>query len=307
MAVRKPNFFIVGAPKCGTTAMDSYLAQHPKIYMSPVKELHFFGSDLDYRKQLSFTEADYNSHFISKNDESIIGESSVFYLYSKTSALEIFDYAPDAKILIMLRNPVDAIQSYHSQLLYQSDEDIVDLEKAITAQERRKRGEDLPRLVSGTFKVFYSDVFCYAEQVRRYLDCFPPKNIKILLYEDFAKQTERVYVETLEFLEVDSCHRPDFTVVNANKASRSRALSDFLRCPPKWLYPIARTLPRPWIQHLKQQLWRANARKVKRKPLTPTQRKALTAYFDADVGSLEFLLQRPLRDVWSDFDGNKLA
>src|SRR5687768_11853389 len=87
----KPNFFIVGAPKCGTTAMNDYLNQHPAIFMA-TKELHYFGRDLKLKNKIS--EAEYLKHFTNAGNKKIIGEASVWYLYSKTAAHEIKSFSP---------------------------------------------------------------------------------------------------------------------------------------------------------------------------------------------------------------------
>jgi hypothetical protein len=91
--VRKPDFFIVGAPKCGTTAMQDYLSQHPEIYMSKARELHFFGSDLRFSYERP-GEVEYLSYFESATNEKRVGEASVWYLYSKQAAGEIKELNP---------------------------------------------------------------------------------------------------------------------------------------------------------------------------------------------------------------------
>src|SRR5258706_10449866 len=110
--INNPDFFIVGAPKCGTTAMNDYLGQHPDIYMAP-KELHYFGADLKIKDKIS--ESAYLQYFKNAGNKKILGEASVWYLFSGTAAKEIKNFSPDAKILIMLRNPVEVVYSLHSQ------------------------------------------------------------------------------------------------------------------------------------------------------------------------------------------------
>ena len=84
-----PNFFIVGAPKCGTTALHAYLSQHPDVFMSDPKEPHYFGSDLDFRYRRRPSDAQYRSYFAGAGDRRRIGEASVWYLYSECAADEI--------------------------------------------------------------------------------------------------------------------------------------------------------------------------------------------------------------------------
>src|SRR3972149_11450918 len=108
-----PNFFIVGAPKCGTTAMYTYLKQHPEVFMSDLKELHFFGTDHHRINYTPYTKEQYLSFFDGAGDKRRIGEASTSYLYSERAAVEIKEFNPFARIIIMLRNPVDVMYAYH--------------------------------------------------------------------------------------------------------------------------------------------------------------------------------------------------
>ncbi len=110
---RRPGFFIVGAPKCGTSSMMRYLRQHPDIFM-PNKELHFFGSDI-YTKRLM--KKDYLNCFSKARHEKMAGEKSAMYLYSEKTAAEIKRFCPHAKIIIQIRNPVDMLYSLYNNLL----------------------------------------------------------------------------------------------------------------------------------------------------------------------------------------------
>src|SRR3954468_1950993 len=114
-----PSFFIVGAPKCGTTSLNDYLRQHPRIFIPERKELHYFGSDLTFLKTQRPTREEYLAHFAAAQPQQIAGEASVWYLYSQLAAREIHDFCREAKFIIMLRNPVDMMHSLHSQYLYE--------------------------------------------------------------------------------------------------------------------------------------------------------------------------------------------
>jgi hypothetical protein len=113
--MRKPDFFIVGAPKSGTTAMYFYLKQHPEIFMPERKELHFFGSDF-FAPHFVRDLKDYLKFFEGADNKKRIGEASPWYLYSKRAAFEIKEFNPDADIIIMLRNPVDMMYSLRETL-----------------------------------------------------------------------------------------------------------------------------------------------------------------------------------------------
>ncbi|NLF38083.1 sulfotransferase, partial [bacterium] len=106
MTMRLPDFFIVGAPKSGTTALHAYLGRHPSIFVPARKEPHFFGSDIVSPAFVRDRDA-YLSLFAGATTEARVGEASIWYLYSKRAAREIKEFNPDARIIIMLRNPVD--------------------------------------------------------------------------------------------------------------------------------------------------------------------------------------------------------
>ena len=140
----KPNFFIIGAPKCGTTALSEYLREHPNIYMCTPKEPHYFDYDFEQYREVE-TLDEYLGLFEAATTEHIaIGEASACYLYSSVALEDIYQFAPQAKIIVMLRNPVDLAYSYHSQLLYASDENVPDFEQAWRLQDIRREGKKIP-------------------------------------------------------------------------------------------------------------------------------------------------------------------
>src|SRR5258707_13684160 len=118
--MKKPNFFLIGAPKCGTTALWSYLRTHPRIFLSPMKESHYFSDDLSAKYRTCFDENTYLERYFSDagSQHTIVGEASVWYLYSKTAIENIKAFNADAKSAIMLRKPADMLYALHSQLLY---------------------------------------------------------------------------------------------------------------------------------------------------------------------------------------------
>ena len=143
VTVEYPDFYLVGAPKCGTTALYDFLSQHPQIFLPRTKELLHFASDLSYPTRLS--EDEFLAHFADRQGEQRAGTAHTAYLQSKRAAREIKSKRPDADIIIMLRNPVDMLHSWHSELLYETIEDIEDFEAALDAEPARRRGERIPR------------------------------------------------------------------------------------------------------------------------------------------------------------------
>ncbi|MFB2878518.1 sulfotransferase family protein [Floridanema aerugineum] len=218
--MNKPNFFLIGAPRCATTAMCQYLDRHPSIYISKPKEPNFFDGDLLSLKPLhrSYTLQEYLDLF--KAGEGLLcGEGTVWYMLSRTAARDIYQFNPNAKILIMLRNPVDFLHSLHSHLVFYGYEDIQDFESALQAEPDRRQGKRIPGGCNPTELLLYSELVSFSEQIQRYLDVFDQSQIHVTIYDDFVKDTAGTYRKVLEFLGVDANFVTDFEVVNSNKRS----------------------------------------------------------------------------------------
>ena len=294
-AIRKPDFFIVGAPKCGTTAMNDYLKQHPDIFIPDVKELQFFGTDLDLvRPEMSREE--YLSHFCSARNEKRIGEASVLYLCSERAAQEIKEFNPLAKIIIMLRNPVDMIYALHSQLVYNGNEDITDFQAALDAEDDRRRGLRIPHSATVIKVLFYQEMAEYSRQIKRYLDVFGKDQVHIIIYDDFKQDTAKVYRQALEFLQVDPNVQINFNVINPNKTARWPSLHKFMYSRRgSWIRTAVRRLfPRSIIKYYKF----LNRVYVQRQSMDPALRKRLQRGLTPEVERLSELLGRDLT-YWS--------
>jgi len=296
---KQPNFFIVGAPKSATTSLDYYLGQHPEIFMSPKKELHYFGNDLISKKRTGagYALEHYLSFFEKVQDERIIGESSVLYLCSKSAPFEIKEFCPEAKIIIILRNPVDMMYALHSQLLSQADEDIEDFEQALAAENERKEGRLIPRRVEVMDDgLIYREVANYLPQVKRYFDCFGRENVHVIIFEDIKKNVAQVYCDTLKFLGAnDIDFQPDFLVVNANKQVRSRLLQEWLRWPSRRMLVLAKLFfPRTLLLAAASKLMKLNVSNINRPPLGKELRIRLQGELSDNVRELGTLLNKDL-------------
>src|SRR5690625_588329 len=157
-----PNFFIIGAPKSGTTALSEYLRQHPEVLFSNPKEPHFFNDDFSHRHITSLDK--YLSCFAhATGEERALGEGSVFYLYSKTAVSNIVGQSPHAKFIVMLRIPIEAVYSWHWEVLFNHGENLNDFEEAWHAQEKRKQGKSLPPHNRVREALRYGPLFSYGE------------------------------------------------------------------------------------------------------------------------------------------------
>jgi hypothetical protein len=300
-----PDFFIVGAPKCGTTALDHWLRGHPDIFMAP-KEMHFFGSDLSFRLTRRPSADDYFGHFSTPRPFTRYGEASVFYLYSSRAAAEIHAYNPDARIVVMLRNPVDMVHSLHGHSVFEGAEDIVDFREALAAESDRRRGRRIPPGCDRPWALVYRDLARYAEQLERYVERFGWSRLHVILFEDLQHAPAETYRRVLDFLEVTDSATPSFERVNASRRVRStyvRRLVRLLREPSDRMRLVARTIfPMGTVRdRVKRRavegIERANTAITARPRMDPDLRLALTDEFASDIQALGCLLHRDL-DHW---------
>ena len=134
----KPSFFIIGAPKCGTTTLYYWLKEHDDIFMPETKEPHYFAQNLSDRYCRVRDEESYLNYFSNAKNHQLCGEASVLYSFYPESIKSILEFNPEAKFIFMVRNPVSMVPSYHRQLINNLEEDIEDFETAWNTQDNRK-------------------------------------------------------------------------------------------------------------------------------------------------------------------------
>lgn len=306
---RIPNFFIVGKPKAGTTALHYLLAQHPDIFMSSFKEPHHFHlehvqagmernrgmSGLAYKDRDKYLEL-----FQDATNEKVVGESSTGYLYSKSAAREIAKFNPDAKILMVLREPVDFMHSFHSQLLRSANENEPDFRTALKLEESRKQGQNIPFTATYPENLLYVDQALYADQVKRYFEVFDSKNIKVVIYEDLRADNLQIYREILEFLEVDPEFTPQLKDVNKTRRVRFPKVAGWLVfMADKRKYPVQKWMPGWLLRPVRGLMRRIFYTTGPREELDPELRLELRKIVKPDVLELGEFLGIDLAKKWS--------
>jgi hypothetical protein len=298
----KPNLFIVGAPKCGTTALYEYLRPHPRVFLPQIKEPHFFAKDLGDYPRIKTVE-EYAGIFEGATDAHLrIGEASVYYLRSSVAIPNIRRFNPEAKLIAMFRNPVDMVYSLHGQLVYVSEESETDFETAWRLQERRSRGLDLPPRIRSPLLVQYRDIGRLGTQAQRLLSCFPASQVKLILFDDFAAAPQQVYDEVIDFLELPHDGRRDFPRINESKRARLDWLRRLSRKPPPTLrdafLKFKQAVGPERIAAAKRKIVALNTVRERRRPLSPQFRAELVQTFKEEVVLLSRLLDRDLSH-WS--------
>ena len=165
--LRKPSFFIIGAPKCGTSALAKYLSNHRSIFFSNLKEPNYFATDFNPKMRPIKNINDYLSLFDRARSNQLCGEGSIWYLYSKDAIENIYKFNPNAKIIIMVRNPAEMIYSLHNQKINSKDEDILDFQKAWKLSWERERGNFIPKKCKEKTTLYYHKIANYVEQFKK--------------------------------------------------------------------------------------------------------------------------------------------
>ncbi len=308
--MRKPNLFIVGEPKCGTTSLYEYLKQHPDIFMSKIKEPKFWSKNFhkeieEHNKKrgtifnknhfIFFTLEDYENLF-KDCSKKIAGEASMTYLYSTVAAKEIHSYNPEAKIIATFRNPVDFLHSLHSQWLFTRNETIEDFEEALKAEDDRKQGKRIPKdiYLPPSF-LYYSKWAKFSEHLNRYYEIFDKEQIKIIILDDLKENPAKTYKEIIEFLNLAD-FTPEFTPANENKKliPAFKPMVDFIR-----RYNIFKiVLPRNAYYKLSRAFYRLLVTKQPREPMDTELRKTLMKKYKPEVEKLSKLINRDLVTLW---------
>jgi hypothetical protein len=294
------DFCILGAPKCGTTAMYTYLRTHPQIFMSQIKEPHFYADDMADAYRAVKNRQAYCEIFAGAADGQLCGEASVLYLFSERAVPNILRDSPDARFIVMLRNPVDMAQSLHSQLLRSLYEDEMSFRMAWELQDVRAAAERIPRRCDEPKLLLYRTICSFAWQMERLFQWVPRERVLVHIFEEFFSDPRAGYERTLAFLGLLADERTHFERVNENTVPRSwllLGLAYYLRFVPNRLYaPLKQTFNvfglRPGVAFFR---WRN--RPEKRAPIDTSFRHRLEAEFQPDIARLEVILERNL-DVW---------
>ena len=237
----KPNLFIVGAPKCGTTAWVSYLSSHPDIFFPEIKEPHYFNTDAPTERRMALD--DYRRLYANTGGKPVVGDGSTGYLRSETAAKAIHDFNPDAKILIFLRNQQDCLRSWHNQLLFNGTEIIEDFETAWRLSGKRDKS-NMSEYCLNPRTVDYKRAGLFADCIHRYLDLFGPDQVRVLYFDDWIADPRPAYAGVLGFLGVEDDRRTEFPAANEARHQRTRLFVHLVRRPPRFLQSAVKAVKR---------------------------------------------------------------
>jgi Sulfotransferase domain len=226
-----PDFFIVGHPKCGTTALYEMLRRQPAIFMPTLKEPQFFASEMREGvrgNRLPNTLEEYLALFDDARPGQRRGEASPSYLRSPTAAARIAEVQPAARIIAILREPASLLRSVHLQFVQGMIETEYDLRKALELEQDRREGRNLPRHGFSPQALMYSEHVRYVEQLRRYRSLFGAENVLVLIYDDFRADNEGTVRQVLRFLGVEDVAPIEQIDANPSVRARSQTLHELV-------------------------------------------------------------------------------
>lgn len=296
MADNRPQFFIIGAPKCGTTSLYHWLKTHPQIFMPTAKEPHFFTSELSDRYCRVRDIEKYLALFDDAHENQICGEASVLYSFFPKSIEKVLEFNPAAKIIYMIRNPIEMAPSYHGQLLVNLEEDVVDFEKAWSLMAQRHAGENLPKTSTDHVLLQYAQVCALGQHLKQIATIVPKGQLKVILLSDLAENPQKIYGQVLEFLGVNNDGRKEFEPVNEGAAIHSRLLQKIRASHSPLLKLKRRFLKKIIPNRILEKLNRAKRRRV---VLSPLFQVLLKETFEEDIKIIEKYLKRDLSQ-WRD-------
>jgi hypothetical protein len=297
-AIRLPDFFIVGAPKCGTTSLASYLRAHPGLFMSAVKEPNYFCFDAPGLRDMYDRPETYGRLFARARPEQLCGEASTAYLFSNEAVPAIIAANPAAKIIVMVRNPLDMVVSHHSQKLYTLEENEPHFERAWRLSPARAKGEMVGPRCRAPRYLDYQSIGRLGEQVSRLKAVVPDEQLLIIVFDDLCADRRGVYRETCRFLGVPPDEPAALAIENARRTHRWPALARAMKHQPEPIRRLKLRLRARFPAQAKgigRVVHRLNQRPGERPPLGDSLRAEMIVAFEDDIALLGRLLNRDLR------------
>ena len=286
-----PTFLIVGVQKAGTTSIYNYLQEHPQVFMSRIKETNFLEQDWEsfppekQNKNGIITLEDYAALFADVTDEIAIGEASPNYLFHyESSAARIKKYVPDAKLIVVLRNPVE--RAYSDYLMHIRD--AISTKVMSFSEQIDKRAH----------KSFIIRKGFYATPVKYYMDRFDKDQIKVYLYDDLVRDPQQFMEEFYVDIGVEPFQPNVSKKVQQAKIPKNQTINNLLQSKNPLRAFVANTLktvvPLETRQKIRDRLINLNSKSKKEMPLSSEDRQKLIDLYREDILQLQDLIDRDL-------------
>jgi hypothetical protein len=293
--MRIPDFFIVGASKCGTSALSEYLTEHPNVCFARTKEPHFFSDDFPLQK-VDASLQDYwrrNFSYFDERKHRVIGEGSGTYYISDVAVPNILKQNPAAKFIYMIRSPLEMIYSWHYQVQFRTGE-TESLEEAWDSQQPRISSMEM-RPEDGDLRFRqYLAVASLGQRLDYLKTIVPPEQLTVIVLDDFVSEPKAAYEKVLAFIGVPSDGRENFPQVHQSRVQRSYFLGRLSDRTPRWVVNGVRDFKHlVGLTHVPLNVFaRLNSKLVKKPPLSLEFRKRMLADLEPEINLLEQHLGR---------------
>jgi hypothetical protein len=288
----KIDFAVVGAARSASTSLHNYLSQHPQIFMPAAKELGYFITGHTARSAHSLPK-----YYVNVRPGQVVGLSQANMLYFAHAPQRIYEHNQKAKLVAILRNPIDRAYSGYWYARSVSVEHNKSFEKALQCEHRGIAWSEFEGI-----KIFYLKQGHYAEQLRRYIEIFGKRQLRTLLTEYLGSAPQQVMSDLFEWLGVAN-EAPRISLhTRHNELNQQRISSDVLRrmSAPIW-EPARKVIPpegRRWVrQYVIDPLRTLNRTRFTPPPMNEETRARLRDYFRPHNAELEKVLNRD-RSHW---------
>ena len=287
MNIAKPNLFLGGVQKSGTTSLHYFLSKHPDIFIPKVpEELHFFDIDENYSKGIDW----YLSHFSECQKEKIVAQTSPLYIYNKEVPQRIKEFNPEAKFIFILRNPIDRAYSHYWNSVRYGYENL-SFEEAIKREPERIS-------INSNYRRHYSyvDRGRYAEQLSRFFELFPRENILVLLFDDLKKSYADIGNLCGNFLDIDP---EQFVYSQAKQSVRNKAQVPRFNFLQQWIgkqYELQSKNKAMTIPLVVRAIEKINLKNIKYTPMKEDTKLKLLAELENEIISLQKMLDIDLQN-----------
>jgi len=293
--MKKPNFFIIGFPKCSTTTIAKKLSYHPEILMpkSPEKfEPEFFCDDINENKQLINVD-DYLRYWDDDFTKyKAVGEKSIKYILSKNAIDNILNFNENAKFIISIRNPVDLCLSLHSHMLRIGIEKHKNFEKAWMEQESRVKLYKNQKKYSDKFFLQYANIAKIGEKIECLLKKVDHSKVFFVFFDDIKNNEQKVFYEIFDFLNVSDYQISDANKYNQNSVPRSKVVLSLLN----YIVKLKKSFNINSNFHVLNFLFNLNTIKSERLNIDDDLRNKLKLFFKKDIVLIESLTKKNLSD-----------
>jgi Sulfotransferase family len=298
--------FLVGAPRCGTTSLALALSRHPQVCFSEPKETHFFPylpEDCDLgRARTQYIRAFFRQDLLSRE---WLGEGSPSYLYAPHAIRTIDRMFPAARFLVMVRNPLEMLPSWHARVLFTMDEEVANFEDAWRLQEQRAKGQSIPAKCRDWRMLQYAEIGRVGARLAKLIQLVGRDRVKVIVFDDFTSAPLAAYREVLDFLGLEYDGRTEIVRMNGTKTYRSPFIQRLLMRPPGFARLIVPRTVGPsqpnFAGRLVKRLRKTNVVRTRWQPIDAHMRQELVDSVHDDVDMLGRLLDRDLGH-WLDID-----